>query len=309
MVCSRCKKRPATVFITRMEGEKTVNDGLCLICAKELGIKPVCDIIDRFGMSEEDLESVDEQLTDMLAAVEDGEGGAAGFDPGGAATFPFLQNIFPGMNNRAENGADKPKKEKNEDGKEGKRSRRASALEQYCTNLTARARDGEIGRVIGLPYPGGAALDKLAYEGDPKSYTLPSPALTGDTLDFSFSGLKTAALNLITQAKQKEEEIDRANLAASYTRAIVCGVSKKVGQALKQTGHKTVVLAGGVAANSHLRRELEATCKRYGARLVTPPISLCGDNGAMVAAAGYFEYLEGRFADTSLNASANDDGN
>jgi N6-L-threonylcarbamoyladenine synthase len=163
--------------------------------------------------------------------------------------------------------------------------------------------------VIGLPYPGGAALDKLAYEGDTKAYTLPSPALTGDTLDFSFSGLKTAALNLINQAKQKEEEIDRANLAASYTHAIVRGVSKKVGQALVQTGHKTVVLAGGVAANSHLRRELENTCKRHGARLVTPPISLCGDNGAMVAAAGYFEYLEGKRADTSLNASANDDGN
>ena len=166
----------------------------------------------------------------------------------------------------------------------------------------------KIGRVIGLPYPGGAALDKLAYEGDPKAYVLPSPALMGDTLDFSFSGLKTAALNLINQAKQKEEEIDRASLAASYTRAIVRGVSKKVSQALTQTGHKTVVLAGGVAANSHLRRELEETCKRHGARLVTPPISLCGDNGAMVAAAGYFEYLEGKRADTSLNASANDDG-
>jgi K+-sensing histidine kinase KdpD len=138
-------------------------------------------------------------------------------------------------------------------------------------------------------------------------------------IDFSIAGYPLSFLAflmvsvitcaLTSQAKQKEEEIDRANLAASYTRAIVCGVSKKVGQALKQTGHKTVVLAGGVAANSHLRRELEATCKRYGARLVTPPISLCGDNGAMVAAAGYFEYLEGRFADTSLNASANDDGN
>ncbi|MBO7176502.1 MAG: tRNA (adenosine(37)-N6)-threonylcarbamoyltransferase complex transferase subunit TsaD, partial [Clostridia bacterium] len=167
----------------------------------------------------------------------------------------------------------------------------------------------KIGRVIGLPYPGGAALDKLAYEGDPKAYTLPSPALTGDTLDFSFSGLKTAALNLINQAKQKDEEIDRASLAASYTRAIVRGISKKVGQALEQSGHRTVVLAGGVAANSHLRRELEATCRRHGARLVTPPISLCGDNGAMVAAAGYFEYLRGARADTSLNASANDDGN
>ena len=113
---------------------------------------------------------------------------------------------------------------------------------------------------------------------------------------------------MINQATQKGEEIHRADLAASYTNAIVRGVSKKAGQALERTGLKTVVLAGGVAANSHLRRELEATCKRHGARLVTPPISLCGDNGAMVAAAGYFEYLTGVRADTSLNASANDDG-
>jgi N6-L-threonylcarbamoyladenine synthase len=166
----------------------------------------------------------------------------------------------------------------------------------------------KIGRVIGLPYPGGAALDKLAYEGDPKAYILPSPALTGDTLDFSFSGLKTAALNLINQAKQKDEEIDRASLAASYTRAIVRGISKKVGQALEQSGHRTVVLAGGVAANSHLRAALEKMCKKHEIQLCMPDRSLCGDNAAMIAAAGYFAYQKGIFANTSLNASASDDG-
>ena len=164
----------------------------------------------------------------------------------------------------------------------------------------------KIGRVIGLPYPGGAALDKLAYEGDPKSYTLPSPALTGDTLDFSFSGLKTAALNTINRMEQLGEEIPRADLAASYTETVVQAIAGKMEIAIRKTGMKRVVVAGGVAANSHLRRALEAVCKRNGAVFTVPPISLCGDNGAMVAAAGYFELLKGNVADTSLNASASD---
>ena len=164
----------------------------------------------------------------------------------------------------------------------------------------------KIGRVIGLPYPGGAALDKLAYEGDPRAIKLPSPALAGDTLDFSFSGLKTAALNYINTTRQMGGEVDRADLAASYTAAITDAVARKVDSALAQTGHTRVVLAGGVAANSHLRRKVgEVACAR-NATLFVPPISLCGDNGAMVAAAGYYEFLAGRRADTSLNASAED---
>ena len=164
----------------------------------------------------------------------------------------------------------------------------------------------KIGRVIGLPYPGGAALDKLAYEGDPKAIKLPSPALAGDTLDFSFSGLKTAALNYINSTRQSGAEVPRADLAASYTAAIVEGVAVKTALALQQSGHKTLVLAGGVAANSHLRARLQEVCAQQGARLSTPPISLCGDNGAMVAAAGYFEVLAGHFAGSDLNASAED---
>ena len=164
----------------------------------------------------------------------------------------------------------------------------------------------KIGRVIGLPYPGGAALDKLAYEGDPKAIRLPSPALGKDTLDFSFSGLKTAALNYINSTRQTGAEVPRADLAASYTHAIVEGVATKVEAALLQTGHQTLVLAGGVAANSHLRRRLQALCAQQGARLCVPPLSLCGDNGAMVAAAGYFEVQAGHFAGTDLNASAED---
>ncbi len=167
----------------------------------------------------------------------------------------------------------------------------------------------KIGRVIGLPYPGGAALDKLAYEGDPHAIKLPSPALGKDTLDFSFSGLKTAALNYINHCNQQGEQIPRADLAASYTEAIVTGVAAKAEQALLQTGRKTLVLAGGVAANSHLRARLDAVCRKHGVQLCVPPLSLCGDNGAMVAAAGYFEYLAGHFSSTDLNASAEDPDN
>ncbi len=165
----------------------------------------------------------------------------------------------------------------------------------------------KIGRVIGLPYPGGAALDKLAYEGDKSAIKFPDPALSG-CLDFSFSGIKTAALNYINSEKQKGNEICRADLAASYTEAIVSAVAEQTGKAITDTGYKTVVLAGGVAANSHLRARLARVCENNGAALVLPSIGLCGDNGAMIAAAGYFEYEAGNFADTYLNASASDDG-
>ena len=164
----------------------------------------------------------------------------------------------------------------------------------------------KVGRVIGLPYPGGAAFDKLAYEGNPHALSFPSPALSGDHLDFSFSGLKTAALNTINRMEQLGEEIPRADLAASYTETVVQAIAGKMEIAIRKTGMKRVVVAGGVAANSHLRRALEAVCKRNGAVFTVPPIALCGDNGAMVAAAGYFELLKGNVADTSLNASASD---
>lgn len=164
----------------------------------------------------------------------------------------------------------------------------------------------KIGRVIGLPYPGGAAMDKLAYEGDPKAVALPSPALMGDTLDFSFSGIKTAALNYINSEAQKGNEINRADIAASYTKKIVDAIVKKTGAAIDATGTDTLVLAGGVAANSHLRSALESLCKKKKVKFITPPLNLCGDNAAMVAAAGYFEFMCGNLADTSLNASACD---
>ena len=164
----------------------------------------------------------------------------------------------------------------------------------------------KIGRVIGLPYPGGAAMDKLAYEGDPKSIAFPSPALLGDNLDFSFSGIKTAALNYINSEVQKGNKINEANVAASYIKRIVEAVGKKTDLAIEQTQMKTLVMAGGVAANSHLRGALAELCNKRGVRFLTPSLKLCGDNAAMVAAAGYFEFIKGKRADTSLNASACD---
>lgn len=166
----------------------------------------------------------------------------------------------------------------------------------------------KIGRVIGLPYPGGAALDKLAYEGDAKAIVLPSPALAGDTLDFSFSGIKTATLNYLNSKAQKGEAVNTADVAAAYTDKIVKAIVSKAEHALEESGMKTLVLAGGVAANSHLRAALEKMCKKKNIRLCMPERSLCGDNAAMIAAAGYFAYQKGNFSDTSLNASASDDG-
>ena len=166
----------------------------------------------------------------------------------------------------------------------------------------------KIGRVIGMPYPGGAAMDALAKEGDPKAIKLPSPAIVGDNADFSFSGLKTAALNYINSERQKGGEPSHADIAASYTKVIVDAIVKKTDYIFGKYSTEKMVLAGGVAANSHIRGALERLCNKRGVEFCRPSLSLCSDNAAMVAAAGYFEYLEGNFANTSLNASANDDG-
>lgn len=164
----------------------------------------------------------------------------------------------------------------------------------------------KVGRVMGMPYPAGAAFDKASYGGNPFAIKLPSPALSGDTLDFSFSGLKTATLNYINSLNQKGEPLPVGDITASYTYTIVKAIVNKCSAALEVTGSQKLVLAGGVAANSRIRRELAYLCEKRGANFYVPSVSLCGDNAAMVAAAGYFEYLKGNFADTSLNASAND---
>ena len=160
----------------------------------------------------------------------------------------------------------------------------------------------KIGRVMGLPYPGGAAMDRLAKKGDKNAIVFPSPAISKDTLDFSFSGLKTAVVNYINTKNQKGEELPREDIAASCTHSIVEAINSKVKAALIETGYKKIVLAGGVSANSHIRAGIESVCKKMGAEFYAPELCLCGDNAAMIGAQGYYEYISGTIADESLNA-------
>ncbi|MBO5212883.1 MAG: tRNA (adenosine(37)-N6)-threonylcarbamoyltransferase complex transferase subunit TsaD [Clostridia bacterium] len=160
----------------------------------------------------------------------------------------------------------------------------------------------KIGRVMGLPYPGGAAMDKLATQGDQKSIPFPSPAISSHTLDFSFSGLKTAVINYINTKRQKGEELEKENIAASVTKTIVDAVRSKISDALRLTGYDKVVLAGGVSANSHLRKGIKEECDKCGAAFFAPELRLCGDNAAMIGAQGYYEFMDGARADEALNA-------
>ena len=165
----------------------------------------------------------------------------------------------------------------------------------------------KVARVLGMPYPGGAALDKMAKLGDEKKYTLPRSKPGENPYNMSFSGLKTAALNLIHHAEQVGEELDRAALAKDFAQAVSDTLVPRVMEALKQTGYKTMAAAGGVAANSVIRGDLERACEKQGCKLYLPPLKLCGDNGAMIGAQGYYEYLAGHTAGMELNAYATRD--
>ena len=162
----------------------------------------------------------------------------------------------------------------------------------------------KVARLLGMPYPGGAALDHAAQGGDEGRYALPQPKLSGNPLDLSFSGLKTAAVNLIHNMQQKNEPIDIAGLCASFSSAVCAMLVPRTLLALEQTGRKTLAVAGGVAANSRIRAALERETTRLGVRLCMPPLRLCGDNGAMIGAQAYYEYLAGNLADQTLNAYA-----
>ncbi len=159
-------------------------------------------------------------------------------------------------------------------------------------------------RLLGLPYPGGLNMDKRCAGGDPKAYHFPQPRVDDNDYDFSFSGMKTAAINLIHNAEQKGETINVEDFGASFMHSVVKILCKKTELALKLSGEKTLVLAGGVSANSVLRREMEALCKRRRVKLCMPELRYCGDNAAMVGAQGYYEYLSGNVADLKLNAIA-----
>lgn len=159
-------------------------------------------------------------------------------------------------------------------------------------------------RTMGMPYPGGIHLDKAAESGDPLAFKLPHPKVEGAPYDFSFSGLKTAVINLIHNASQKGQELPVNDLSASFRKAVVDSLTQNFLRAADDLGYKTLVLAGGVSANSLLRRRMDEECRKHGMKCYYPPLSLCGDNGAMVGAQGYYEYLSGNIADTSLNARA-----
>ena len=162
----------------------------------------------------------------------------------------------------------------------------------------------KVGRVLGMPYPSGAAVDKAAQQGDENKYVLPRSKPGENPYNMSFSGLKTAALNLIHHAEQVGEEIDIPSLCAGFTAAVSDTLVPRVVQAIQQTGCKKIAVAGGVAANSRIRRDLMAAAQQLGAEVFMPPLSLCGDNAAMIGAQAYYEYLAGNSADMSLNAYA-----
>ena len=162
----------------------------------------------------------------------------------------------------------------------------------------------KVGRVLGMPYPGGAALDRTAQTGDDQKYPMPMAKLSGNPLDMSFSGLKTATLNLIHNCQQREEELDIPSLCASFTKAVSDTLVPRTMAALKEKGYDRLAIAGGVAANSRIRADFERETKKLGVTLYAPPLSLCGDNGAMIGSQAYYEYLAGNIADQSLNAYA-----
>ncbi len=159
-------------------------------------------------------------------------------------------------------------------------------------------------RVLGLPYPGGKPIDELSRGGDDGKYQFPLAHVAGHPYDMSFSGLKTAVINLVHNAEQKGEEIDRASLAASFTKAVSDSLVPRTVSAARELGYGKVVVAGGVAANSRIRADFQRAAGKEGFQLFIPPLKLCGDNGAMIGAQGYYEYLAGVRAGSDLNAYA-----
>ena len=159
-------------------------------------------------------------------------------------------------------------------------------------------------RVLGLPYPGGKPLDDLSQGGDDRKYELPVGHVEGMPYEMSFSGLKTAVINLAHTAAQRGEELDRPSLAASFCRAVSDSLVPRTMAAERELGYGKIAVAGGVAANSRIRRDFARAAEREGVQLYVPPLRLCGDNAAMIGAQGYYEFLAGKRAGADLNACA-----
>lgn len=178
-------------------------------------------------------------------------------------------------------------------------------------HVLGRTRDDAAGeafdkaaRAMGMPYPGGVEMDRRAEGGNPNAFQLPHPTVDGAPYDYSFSGLKTAVINLIHNAEQKGQTLPTKDLAASFRKAVVDCLVKNFVKAAQDTGSTKLVIAGGVSANSLLRSRLQKECETRGWEFYMPELKLCGDNAAMVGAQGYYEYLSGNTAGFDLNACA-----
>ncbi|MDY5933597.1 MAG: tRNA (adenosine(37)-N6)-threonylcarbamoyltransferase complex transferase subunit TsaD [Eubacteriales bacterium] len=162
----------------------------------------------------------------------------------------------------------------------------------------------KVARVLGLPYPGGPEIEKLAKDGKP-TIDFPKGFHNKNTLDFSYSGLKTSVINYMHTAAQKGEEVNKADVACSFQKSAVGVMTENVEKALLKTGLKTVVIAGGVASNKHLREEMEKVGEKHGVNVIYPPLKLCTDNAAMIGACAYNLIKEGKgWASLDLDASA-----
>lgn len=181
-------------------------------------------------------------------------------------------------------------------------------LEYEIMGMTRDDAAGEafdkIARVLGLGYPGGPKIDALAKEGNPHAVEFPRVKMAEESLDFSFSGVKTAVINHIHKLEQKGEEYNKADIAASFQEAVTDVLVSHTIEAAQRKNLDKIVIAGGVASNSALRDKMEKTAKKYGIDVLYPPPVLCTDNAVMIAAAGYYEYISGKRADMRLNAVA-----
>lgn len=162
----------------------------------------------------------------------------------------------------------------------------------------------KVARTIGFEYPGGKFIDEAAQRGDPEAIKLPQPRVAGSEFDFSFSGLKTAVVNIVHNAAQRGDSISADDIAASFQKTVCDILVKKTMLAAEATGYRTIAVAGGVSANSGVRRAMGKACSDRGMSLYFPELKYCGDNAAMIGCQGYYDYLAGKRADESLNGTA-----
>ena len=193
----------------------------------------------------------------------------------------------------------------------GGHSHLVEVLSYTTFRILGRTRDDAAGecfdkcaRAMGYPYPGGIHLDKASKNGNPDAFPLPKPKIAENAYDFSFSGLKTAVVNLLHNTAQKGGTICKEDLAASVQATIAGILTEHTMRAAREHGYSTIAVAGGVSANSGVRAAMQEACDKRGYRLYLPPLHLCGDNGAMIACAGSYAFDAGIRADSSLNASA-----